>query len=552
MQSDNSIIYSKITTIEQSTLSSGSAWLWDAEFHGYTNSGFLFSTGSRITIGSSDVYYGHYVTQGSGPRLWTNNGLGHVIDLGEVDFETTSTVPSSGWTQTYADAYEGHVYGIQTRDASHYAKLLVKKIDDFGIWFDWVYQSDGSYYVPGYNVNSVSNPWIDITSPTDYSTRYLTFPISWNQGAAGSIVQAEIYANGTLLKTLTSGETSSDVQLTSAGLYVISIIVIDDVGGRAYDSVPIYFEELTLTSGSTWLWDAEFHGYANSGFLFSSGTRVDIGDSDVYYGHYVTQGSGPRLWTNNGLGHIIDFGEVDFATTSSVPSSGWTQTYADAYEGHVYGIQTRDASHYAKLLVKKIDEFGIWFDWVYQADGSYYVPGYNINGISNPWVDITSPSPYSILGQDFSIIWNQGAAGSITMANVYANGTLLERLSSGETSANVQLTESGLYVISIIVTDDDGLRNYDSVAIFLTPGMTTSTTVPSTFTTSPWYTTQPSTTIPSSSTQPSTTVSSSTTTTTTETTDIIPGVTSGYELIPLTVGLLLLTVIFRKRNRKEM
>jgi len=334
--------------------------------------------------------------------------------------------------------------------------IAVKAIDDMD-------ESSWSNITIFYN--PPSPPWIDITSPSNYSTQGDSFTLTWNSGTVDSVITDHfIYVNDSLYASLDSTYNSCLITLNQPGWHEIEVRVKNN--HDLYDSEMIYIlvSIEQLFSGSVWLWDEGKGDYPDGGYLFSNESKVHIGSSDLYYGDF----NGPSFYTNNGDGHIIDLGTIDYYMLTTLPSSGWTSNSASAYEGHVYGIQTRNASAYtyAKILVKKIDYFGIWFDYLYQANGSLIVPGHNTNGLYNPLVNINSPLNGSAVFSPFNLSWDQGADGYITSSAIYANGSLLTTVTNS--SVNISVSVSGFYTISIIVTDDEGGRNYDSIAVMVT------------------------------------------------------------------------------------
>lgn len=120
------------TTSFGSGTMSGQAMLSGTKTNPWINAdkcGFTFASQSISGL-VSDMYYASDSSWFN--TLWANNGWGGIIDMGAIDFNSMNSVPKK--TDVYYNSQGhsvivNHVYGVLTRDSSHYAKILVTKID---------------------------------------------------------------------------------------------------------------------------------------------------------------------------------------------------------------------------------------------------------------------------------------------------------------------------------------------------------------------------------------------------------------------------------------
>lgn len=96
----------------------------------FNNCGFLFSADSTVGL-LADMYF--YCDTDYVNTLWANNGYGGIHDLGKIDFDTLVSLPSKStqgfYNSQHTSAIVNHVYGVVTRDTTHYAKFHLTKID---------------------------------------------------------------------------------------------------------------------------------------------------------------------------------------------------------------------------------------------------------------------------------------------------------------------------------------------------------------------------------------------------------------------------------------
>ena len=125
--------------------------------------------------------------------------------------------------------------------------------------------------------------------------------------------------------------------------------------------------------------------YPESGFVFASHSIVpwDSGKADLL----VSRGSALAItarffvqhdeppYTGAAQDHAAQGGIIEMPSTSldgvsECPVEGYRAHWADATEGSVYCVRTRDGAHYAKIKVTKVLSDRIAFAWVYQPSGS--------------------------------------------------------------------------------------------------------------------------------------------------------------------------------------
>jgi len=107
-----------------------------------TRSGFYFGTTERGAIDwkDSDIYFA-FDEEINVRYLYTDNGT-QMQDMGYHEyFEEIDVSPIKGFTTSFIELIEGHVY-VLLLPSGNYAKLWLLSVSSETITFDWAYQTD--------------------------------------------------------------------------------------------------------------------------------------------------------------------------------------------------------------------------------------------------------------------------------------------------------------------------------------------------------------------------------------------------------------------------